>query len=602
VRRETRVLSQFDAVEYRVHFSNRSGRTLSAVSAIKALDLSFDVKSQEGICVISSGGGLADAVLPPRSFTIAQQCFSPTVPESGVVDLTTEGGRSSNKDLPFFLVHNNAREEGVFVAFGWSGQWKASVERDVSKGMLALTGKIPELDIALEPGEDLPGPTILVGFYQGTVADGSNRLRRLIRTAYTPKLAGLEVSPTTTYATWFGIWMTLDDALLRKLADAAATVGQEYFMLDAGWHSSSKENFAEDSGNWYEADRKRFPHGLAPMAEYVRSRNLKFGLWIEPERVAPGSPLAREHPDWVLWAHEKEPESIFSEFNKNYGVLDLGRPEVQRWVRELLDHHIRESGLQYLRLDMNIDPLPYWNAADSARRRGITQLRYVQGLYAVLDWIRERHPEVVLDGCASGGRRIDLEMARRFHTFWISDHTTDPAIVRYHLHGINYFLPGNFANVQYTLPTPDQSHFQPDDMGFQSFFGGAFGTGGRVDRWSPEMRRIANQHIKVHKQIRRYLLEDYYPLSDQPRNLESWSGWQFHDPHDQSGFVQTFRTRAPETTRRFAIYKLEPNARYRLTDAYSGKSFELSGSQAMTQGIEMTQEPMTSKVLTYVKM
>lgn len=229
---------------------------------------------------------------------------------------------------------------------------------------------------------------------------------------------------------------------------------------------------------------------MGPVADYVRSKGLKFGLWFEPERVANDTHLAREHPDWILWKHGKEPRSsaFLREkypdhvyFNKSYGLLYFGRPEVQQWVCELLDRYIRDYGVRYIRHDFNIDPLSYWDANDGPGRRGMTQLRHVQGLYSVLDWIRNRHPDTVLEGCASGGRRIDLETVRRFHTFWISDYTVDPSIIRFHLFGIHHFLPGNYHYVQYTLPSPRQTNFQPDDLSFQSLFGGSFGTGGRVD-------------------------------------------------------------------------------------------------------------------------
>lgn len=611
VTRETRVLSEFDAVEYEVRFGNLSKKTLSPISAIRALDISFGVSLQDEVSVVSSGGGLYDGFLPPRSFAIRTNCFAPTIPDAGTLVLKTEGGRSSNKDLPFFFIHNETRQEGIFIAFGWSGQWEAYLTRNIPTGTLGARAKIPDLKIALEPGEEIKGPTVLVGLYRGPLTDGSNRLRRLISSEYTPKLDGADaVTPMAIYDHFWNVEEDFDEALLKKLADGAAAIGQEYFLLDAGWYAgaSKQEGFNAGLGNWDEVDKNKLPNGLRPVADYVRSKGLKFGMWFEPERVASGTRLAIEHPEWILWEHDKEPESSaflrekYPEhvyFKKNYGLLDFGRADVQQWVKNLLDRYIRDYGVQYIRYDFNIDPLPYWDANDSPDRHGITQLRYIHGFYAIVDWIRERHPGTVLEGCASGGRRIDLETARRFHTFWISDYTVDPAIVRFHLFGINFFLPGNYHYVQYTLPAPRQVNFKPDDLGFQSLFGGAFGTGGRVDLWSDEMKEKARLHVQVWKGLRRYLLEDYYPLSSQPGDLKSWSGWQFQDPKDGSGFMQTFRTRTADTAHRFAIHKLKKRARYLFTDAYSMESMEMTGEAAMTQGVEVTQEPMTSKVLLY---
>lgn len=615
VTRETRVMPSFGAVEYKLRFKNTAGKPLPSISALQALNLSFTGTITDENCVISSGGGLADKFLPPRTFAIRKHCFAPTVPSKGLVDLTTEGGRSSNKDLPFFFIQNETQRQGLFVAFGWSGQWGAMVQRSPA-GMLNVRGRVPGVEVALAPGEEIQGPTVVVGLYKGEAADGSNRLRRLIRDVYTPQLAGKRFLPVATYDTYYGVGTQFDEALLKKLAEGAAAVGQEYFLLDAGWFKG--KNWFTSVGNWEQVERSRLPNGLKPIADHVRSQGLKFGLWFEPERVAEGSQLAIEHPEWVLWDYGNAAAPWFGHvpwisdlnedrdaefFNKRFGLLDYGRPEVQQWVKNLLERYIRDDGVKYIRYDFNVDPLPYWDANDKPNRRGMTQLRHIQGFYSVIDWIRKRHPDVVLEGCASGGRRIDFETVRRFHTFWISDYSADPAMIRFHLFGINHFLPGNYHYIQYTQSSPDQKDFKLDDLGFQSLFGGAFGISGsgRLDLWPEQTKQQARLHVETWKKLRRYLLEDYYPLSAQPGDVESWSGWQFQDPKDESGFVQTFRTKTPDAAHRFVIHKLDERARYRFTDAYGAQTFDIAGSTAMKEGIEVTQEPMSSKVFTYRK-
>jgi alpha-galactosidase len=248
---------------------------------------------------------------------------------------------------------------------------------------------------------------------------------------------------------------------------------------------------------------------------------------------------------------------------------------------------------------LNLSPLFYWDARDPPDRRGVSQLKHVEGLYAVADWLRARHPDVILEGCASGGRRIDLEMARRFHTFLLSDHNADPSIVRFNLFGINHFLPGNYHQAQSVLPPTAGRGFPPDDLSFQSLFGGSFGTGGRIDLWPEEAKQRARAHLATWKKLRRYLAEDYYSLSEQPADEYTWSGWQFHDPAGGSGFVQTFRTNTAASSHRFKVRGLQEFARYRFTDAYGASSFEVSGAVAMTQGIEVKQAPMSSRVYLY---
>jgi hypothetical protein len=138
-------------------------------------------------------------------------------------------------------------------------------------------------------------------------------------------------------------------------------------------------------------------------------------------------------------------------------------------------------------------------------------------------------------------------------------------------------------------------------LSFQSLFGGAMGTGGRIDLWPEEVKKKARIHFETQKRLRRYLMEDYYPLSSQPGDMESWSAWQFNDPEERSGFVQTFRTKTSDATQRFFIKGLEKLTRYRFNDAYGAESFEMTGEQAMNAGIAFTQEPMSSRVFTYTK-
>jgi len=612
VERDARTWPQFGAVEYRLRFKNAGQKPLSPVSNIQALDLSLAGADFEESCVISSGGGMAEGVLPPNTFALRKHC-GVSIPVWRSVELTTVGGRSSNKDLPFFFIHNEARHTGMLAAFGWSGQWTATVSLDTGAGPARVTAKIPDLNIALEPGEEIAGPTVLVAFYGGELSEGSNRLRRLIRDVYTPRLAGVPALPIAVFNPFYNVGVDFDEPLLKRLADGASAIEEEVFVLDAGWYEGtvkvtdnvlSASTFSPGLGNWYDVDQRKLPNGLKSLAGYVRSKGMKFGLWFEPERVARGSRLATEHPDWVLWDHADESETAFnSRVNPDYGLLNYSRPDVQRWVCEMLEHYVRDQGVQYIRYDFNMDPLPYWTVNDPPHRRGITQLRHIQGFYAILDWIRERHPDVILDGVASGGRRIDLETVRRFHTMYISDYTFDPAIIRFHLFGINNFLPGNYHTVLYVRHPLRKDvqpwDFQSDDVGFQTLFGGAFGIGGRVDLWPESLKRQAREYVRTWKRLRHYLVQDFYPLSPQPADMTSWSGWQFHDPKDQSGFIQSFRTRTPDSEHRFITKGLEVAATYRFEDPDSKQSFELSGAAAMTEGINVTQRPMSARTYIY---
>lgn len=584
-----------NAVEYTLRLRNTSSQRSATISSLNTMDVSFAANVISGSYVVSSGGGGFDGTYPPQAFAIRRHYFNPTLPSDGAVTLTTDSGRSSNVDLPFYFIHNDEARAGIFVGMGWTGQWIATIDANNPveggpSGGLHLRGGIPGIDLQLEPGEELPGPRILIGAYQGSVADGSNALRRLIRTHYTPKLDRSEASVIATYDSWWNILEKYDEALLQPVAEAAASLGQEYFLLDAAWFvgCNGPEGFSGGVGNWEQVDSTKFPSGLEHFSKYVRSKNLKFGLWFEPERVHRTSALATQHRDWVIWRDDTP-----------YGLLDYSREEVRSWVREMISRYITQLDIEYIRHDFNFDPLPYWNGKDAAGRRGISQIRHIEGFYSVIDWIRERHPKTLLECCAGGGRRIDLETARRFHTYWISDDTIDPEVDRFHLQGIHHFLPGNYTYVQYTLPVPSQKQFQPKDMDYLSLFAGAMGLGGRVDLWPEQQKERFRTIEKLHKQLRPFLMEDYYPILPQPLDLHGWAGWQFHDPKGGSGFIQLFRQESPVATMSVPLYGLDAGNTYTFRDPLGSKSVKLSGTAAMKDGFPIQLDAMSSQIFVY---
>jgi alpha-galactosidase len=594
--RTVKLLQDFSAVEYAIRFHNAGAGRSKAIDKVEALHASFSPQVLHDLYVLSSGGGTAEGTYPPNAFTIKKHLFAATVPTGGEVTLTTAGGRSSNLDLPFYFVHSEKLSSGIFIGVGWTGQWESTISANfdevvTSHAGLSLRAGIPDLHIELEPGEEISGPTILMGSYRGAVADGSNRLRRLIQQHYTPQLDGNKMTVIATYDAWWNIQEDFDEALLKPIVDVAAEVGEEYFLLDAAWYigSNGTEGFSGGVGNWDQVDARKFPSGLNHFADYVRSRGLKFGLWFEPERVRRGTILDKEHPDWTIWLND----------NENYGLLDYGRVDVQEWVKEMMDRYIKQCGIKYIRHDFNIDPLPFWNSHDKPNRRGISQIRHIEGFYKVIDYIRDAHPATVLECCASGGRRIDLETARRFHTYWISDSTEDPAIDRFHLQGINCFLPGNYSYVQYTLPLSSQKDFTPRDIDYLSLFGGAFGVGGRLDLWPAAQKERFATLEKIHRRLRPFLMEDYYALLPQSMDLGGWDAWQFHNPRTNSGFVQAFRHDSAVASLNIPIFAVVSGDNYEFEDPVTGEKMQTPGAVAGKDGLLFQLDKMSSRILLY---
>jgi alpha-galactosidase len=379
----------------------------------------------------------------------------------------------------------------------------------------------------------------------------------------------------------------------------------EIFLLDAGWYKGTPtasysdmgttwDAISSSLGNWEQGEeRSRFPSGLSALAQQVRSKGMQFGLWFEPERAGPESLLAKQHPDWMTYVPKRK-----------WALVDFSKPEVQEYFCRVLDRYIGELGLRYIRWDCNTEDFsPYWALRDTPDRKGISEIRHLEGLHRVEDYIRQRYPGVIFESCAGGGNRIDLATLERRHTIWISDQTMDAQLVRFHLEGLNHFLPGSGQGVAFA-PRPNtyrQPGFVFPDIAWQACFGGAFGAAGRLHEWPVTMREQAHRHYSVFKQLRRFLSEDFYLLLPQARSLESWSGWQFHDPKAQAGFVQAFRLRSPEPVRKLVLRGLDAASEYILTDAYTGMSFDASGAKLISEGLEFSLSPLTSRVLLYTQ-
>jgi alpha-galactosidase len=405
------------------------------------------------------------------------------------------------------------------------------------------------------------------------------------------------------YTTWFHVGVELDEKMARALVDAAAGIGQEIFEVDAGWYQGTPYSphgdmrntwpaISHSLGNWeLGEERSRFPSGLEVLADYVRSKGMKFGLWFEPERAGPDSFLAKEHPDRILQNETK------------WRMVDFGKPEVQDYFSEILDRYIRTLKLAYIRWDCNLhDVSAFWAQKDSPERRGMSEIRHVEGIRRVEQFVRDRHPEVILESCASGGRRIDLATLRNRHTVWISDATAGASIIRFHLEGLNLLLPGSRQLVAFA---PRERDFAKPgsvfpDIDCQCCFAGAFGTAGKLHLWPETMKKRMRQHVEVYKKLRPYLAEDFYLLIPQSQTLNAWAAWQFHDPQADQGFVQAFRIESPEQNNKIVLKGgVTPSDDYEFIDPYTGDTFTVSGAALTSTGLNLSLAKNSSRILMY---
>ena len=544
VRCEAIAYRDFPAVEWVLRFANTSGGNTPLIEQARVIDLSFATSPGDLILHHSRGSDARRDDFEPLDETVAV---------GGKVYLSPSGGRSSDgAALPFFNLEAPGGA-GAVVAVGWTGKWYADVRR-TSEKTCTLAAGMERMQLALLPGEEIRTPSIALLFWQGDDRmSGHNRFRRFILAHHSRMIDGhfAEYPLATNFDHQNPAPCNEFECLTEEWA--VASIKQkayfrtlpEVFWLDAGWYSGcgwERENgqWWANVGNWTPA-KERFPNGLRPLADAAHSVGAKFMVWFEPERVRPGTEFDREHPEWLL--------TLPNEDNR---LFDLGNPEACRWLTDYISGILRREGIDYYRQDFNFDPAPYWQAKDRPGRIGMAEIRYIEGLYAYWDSLLVRFPELLIDNCASGGRRLDLETTSRSAPLWRTDYQYgEPNGYQCHTYGLNFYLP-----IHGTGPG------SADNYNFRSGLLGAMTTS-LSNRPLVEIRK----NIRDYKELRPYFYGDYYPLTS-PANYTAdnvWLAYQLDRPEQGDGIVLAFR-RADST---------DDAIRVRLAGVKDGQTYEI---------------------------
>jgi alpha-galactosidase len=527
---EAVVYKRCAAADWVLHFENTGKQDSPMIEDIQAVDVTLGTAQpdQPGTLHHLAGDDCSE-----RSF---QPLVSP-LPVGGKIRLAPNGGRSSNGTFPFF---NFAyQKQGLFTAIGWTGQWAASYERDAA-GPTRLRAGMERTHLRLHPGEAIRSPRILLMAWQGDILAAHNRFRRLMLFHYIPKEQSRPLAMPVfwqCYDRYNGhpAWPT--EAGQLHAAQAAAQTGCDFLWLDAAWFPG---NFPNGVGNW-SCKPKEFPHGLKPVSDECHRLGLKFIVWFEPERVAAGTQIAREHPKFVFGG-------------AGGGLFKLNDPAARRWLTDLLLARIGEFGMDWYRNDFNIDPLPFWRQNDPPDRQGMTEIRYVEGHYAMWDEMIARRPGLFIDNCASGGRRIDLETIQRSVALWRSDTACGPGRGDWHqaqAFGMNYYLPLH----EICAWTPDAYEMR-STSGAGAIVQFAFLDGG----FSIEAARRA---VAEAKENQKYFYGDFYPLTACSADPSRFLAYQVHRADLRAGLVLAFRRAKCDVPEIYAaLGGIEPESNY----------------------------------------
>ncbi|MSU70411.1 MAG: hypothetical protein EXS39_06500 [Opitutaceae bacterium] len=492
--------------------------------------------------------------------------------------LESFGGRSSDGAMPYF---NLAGEGGgLIVAVGWTGDWRASFEQQDNGSVRVIAG-LKRTRFRLAPGEEVRLPSILVMNYSGDWIAGQNQFRRLMLAHHTPT----NHPPMTLMPVQAGVHgifpfnETSEEKLVKLAADVAAlNLPLDCYHLDAGWNEGG---FPRGQGN-PQADPARFPNGLAPVGAAVRRTGMRFLAWFEPERAMRGTWLEREHPDWLL-KPTNTPVSLRYQERDGFLLLDLGNPRARQWATEAVSEEITRSGLSFYRQDFNLYPAYFWHTAEKPDEIGLREIRHINGLYDFLDELARRHPSLILDNCASGGRRLDFEMMRRCIVLWRSDSTwgdkSFPQNVQAMTHGLSHWLPLHGLGAAAT-----------DDLALRSGMG-AFG-GFHINYRDPRAVAALRKHLESYLKIRPSYTGEYHPLTPHTLDTSQWIAWQFHRADLGDGVVQAFRRPdAASDTLTVKLQGLDPQQRYEIENLDGGKEVHIGAELMRGYAIRLREKP-----------
>lgn len=575
---------EFGAVEWVMNFTNTGSQNTPQITQVKTIDYSaLSQKEGEFNVLHSLGSRGSRADFQPRMTTLSSEA---------PLSMSPVNGRSSDTSaFPFFNVIT-PDNKGIVVAIGWTGTWYADLTTPTAKSVNLAAG-MKHMDLHLYPGEAIRTPLVAMLFWQGDdYMAGNNTFRRFILAyhtrkpteelgSYSPINGGLDwgdPAPCNEYG-------CLTEEFAVGLIKRYKMFGlqPESIWLDAGWYEGAggpNGSWWNSVGSWY-ADKERFPRGLKPLSDAAHSIGARFLVWFEPERAFDGSRLTKEHPEWLL------------KVGAGNNLLDLGNKEALEWVCKHIGDFIEENGVDTYRQDFNMAINPYWEKFDEPGRIGMKEIRHIEGLYAFWDYLIERFPNIMIDNCASGGRRIDLETTSRSIPLWRTDYNYGEVNgYQCHTYALNFFLPlhgtGTYGTGAYSLRSSLSS---ATGLNWES-------TTQRVT--IAEMQNALNEI----KSLRPYFLEDFYPLTGlqdhTPDNV--WLAYQLNRPSDDTGIVMAFRRKDNQQSEiEVKLRGLLPDATYEVTNADSGEVITATGADLMQSLKLKLEQPYSSLLLKYKK-
>lgn len=536
--------------EWTIYIKNNGETNSETISNFYALDDSFETGKAMLYYSDGSNDAPSDFILNEKKITSIKQIFN------------SNDGRPTDKYLPYFNI--SGENDGIVLAVGWTGLWEATVDKDGDK--TALTVKQENLEAYLTPSEEIRSPLVSICFYNSPNAlKGFNTFRNWVKDCVYPEnlpmnIRMMELAGPQSLLTSDEIIDTLntfDDNVYSEV---------DNFWMDAGWYKYN-EGWGDSVGSWT-VDTDRYDNGIIELSSYGKDKGLGHVLWYEPERVIPGT---------VLYEAGSANDQWLVSCNADHVMWNLANEDALNHLCEYISSSLIENGVTVYRQDFNFSPDKFWAEADELYydgRTGICENHYVTNLYRFLDYLCENVEGLVIDNCASGGRRLDLEMTRRSFPAWRSDYNCayhDDVIeaTQSMTYGISFWLPVtgtiNYVGTEYEA----RSAILPCTLD-------TFGT-------------VHSDHFAAYEAQRELMTENYYPIENGGYSKDEIHAIQYSKDDGSAGVAFIYKRAAvDEDTFTAKLNGLNPESNYVVYDIDHGEdATTYTGSELMENGITL---------------
>lgn len=600
---EGRIAPEYPVVEWVCYIENKGSDTTAIFSDILAADLAVAFAGEENYNYrfrysLGSHDGFDDFALKDSIVT----------PNQSKVSFGARAGWATASYLPFFNI-DRGQEEGIIASVGWAGQWKADFTTEGNT--LRIEAGLEKTHLRLYPGEKIRTPLMMMLFWQGDRQKAHNTLRRYIVKYSSPKPNGKDLKVPISFPSWGGATTAHHLQNIAKIKEL--NVGYDNYWIDAGWFGGphptlpyqdfDDEDWYGNVGNW-EVNTISHPDGLRPISDAAHEADMKFLLWFEPERAVDGTPVAQEHPEWLLRLPDEATRPKVGKWPRVENcLLNLGNEEAFEWVVETLSKRITEIGIDIFRNDNCTGPLRYWANADAADRVGMTEIRYITNFYRLWDTLLERFPHLMIDNCAGGGHRLELEMLRRSVALHCTDYTchawADPVGCQLHAFSIMHWIP--YSNTGTAIKPYDAYSFRSNmNAGLNFNFLPRDERGNYLEAPEDYPWEWFGEMMRQHAQVKDYFNGDYYPLTKFSLKKDAWCAYQLYKPEQGKGFIMAFRREECRRPRLLAFLGgIDDNGVYRFTNLDTGQTKEIIGLELNSFGYTISLgEPRSSALIT----